>query len=170
MAARTSIREQIHAFLETLERRRVGPAEWDALLSRLTRAVGDAGRVNPRYVLEVLHQTDVEVDRTLGGLPLDLRGRVHTRSPEAAAESLLFASAEYTRAREARDAARAEDVRRAVRQAKDRLRLTLRRRNLREDTRREKQELLEWFLVWLENPGVFPAWLEAKRRRLTAPR
>lgn len=170
MAVRTSIRARIHAFLEELEPRRIGPAEWDALLARLTRSVGDASRVNPRYVLDVLHETNVEVDRSLGGLPVDLRGRVHTSTPESAAECLLAVSAEYARAREAGDAVRAEDVRRAVRQAKDRLRLTLRRKNLREETRREKQELLEWFLVWLENPGVFPVWLEAKRGRSTGPR
>ena len=170
MASRTSIRGLILAFLEERQPARIGPPEWEALLAYVARGAGDARRVNPRYVLEVLHETETEVDRSLGGLPLDLRGRVHSGSPDAAAESLLAMSTEYAQARNAKDAVRAEDVRRAVRQAKDRLRLTLRRKNLREETRGEKQELLEWFLVWLENPGVFPAWLEAKRTRPEEPR
>jgi len=165
MAARTSIRALVMRFLEERGLVRVGRAEWDALLAHLARVLGDARRVRPRYVLELLQETDVEVDRALGGLPLDLRGRVHAGEPEAAAESLLAMSAEYSRAREAGDAVRAEDVRRAVRHTKDSLRLTLRRKNLRDTTRAEKRELLEWFLVWLENPGVFPAWLETKRGR-----
>ncbi|MEZ5397126.1 MAG: hypothetical protein R2724_30710 [Bryobacterales bacterium] len=32
------------------------------------------------YLLDVLHQTEVEVDRSLGGLPLDLRGQVHSNA------------------------------------------------------------------------------------------
>ena len=169
MAARTSIRGLIHAFLEERRPARIGANEWESLIARVAHGVGDARRINPRYVLEVLHETELEIDRSLGGLPRDLRGRVHSKNAEVAAESLLAMCAEYAQAREAGDRARAEDVRRAVRQAKDRVRLTLRRKNLRDDTRREKQELLEWFLVWLENPGVFPAWLAVRRSRSPQP-
>jgi hypothetical protein len=95
---------------------------------------------------------------------------VAATQPGEAAESLLAMSGEYAKARASGDLARVEDVRRAVRQAKDRLRLTLRRRNLRDDTRAVKQEVLEWFLVWLENPAVFPAWLEVRLGRRDGPR
>jgi hypothetical protein len=170
MAPRRSIRGLIRQFLEERRPDRIGRVEWDAIVLQITREIGDARKVHPRYVLDVLHETDLEVDRSLGGLPLDLRGRVHSRDAEAAAESLLAMSTEYAQARAAGDALRAEDVRRAVRQAKDRLRLIVRRRNLREETRAEKQELLEWFLVWLENPSIFPPWLEVRRGRRDAGR
>lgn len=170
MAAGTSIRRLIRQFLEERRPERIGPHEWDELVRHVSRAVGDARKVHARYVLDVLHETDVGVDRSLGGLPLDLRGRVHGRDPDAAADSLLAMSSEYVRARASGDAARAEDVRQAVRQAKDRLRLTLMRRNLREETRAEKREILEWFLVWLENPAILPAWLEVRRGRPNASR
>jgi hypothetical protein len=164
MAARASIRGLIAEFLESRQPERIGPAEWDALLAFVAKEIGDARRVRPRYVLDVLHEGPTEVDRSLGGLPVDLRGRVHTGDAEAAAASLLAMSGEYGLAG---DAVRAEDVRRAVRQAKDRLRLTLQRKNLKQDTRVGKQELLGWFLVWLENPLVFPAWLEVRRKVLS---
>ena len=32
----------------------------------------------------------------------------------------------------------------------------------------EKAEMVEWMMVWLENPAVFPAWVEARKRRLAA--
>ncbi|MCB1019580.1 MAG: hypothetical protein KDC27_06605 [Acidobacteria bacterium] len=160
-----TIRALVNEFLANLPAPHVGPREWDALLATLTRTLGDARRINPAYVLDLLHQTQVEVDRSLGGLPLDLRGQVHASSPEAAAESLLAMSAAYAKARQSADVVRAEDIRRAVRQAKDRLRLTLRRTNLRPETRQAKEALLEWFLVWLENPLVFPAWLDAQHTR-----
>ncbi len=163
MGARASIRGLTDEFLEKSKPARIGPAEWEALVTHVTRGVGDARRVNRSYLLDVLHSTEIEVDRALGGLPLDLRGRVHGRDADVAAESLLAMSKEYTLARGAGDAERAEDVRRAVRQAKDRLKLTLRRTNLRESTRASKEDLLGWFLVWLENPVVFPAWLGVRR-------
>ncbi len=165
MAARASVRELVQAFLNERRPARIGREEWSALEARLAGGGGQRRPVSARRILEVLHETDLEIDRALGGLPPDLRDRVRTRTPEAAAESLLAMSTEYAHARAAGDAVRAEDVRRAVRQAKDRLRLTFGRKNLREETRRQKGELLEWFLVWLENPGVFPAWLSAKRGR-----
>jgi uncharacterized protein (DUF305 family) len=28
----------------------------------------------------------------------------------------------------------------------------------------EKEEMAQWMLVWLENPEVFPAWVEARQR------
>ncbi len=58
----------------------------------------------------------------------------------------------------AEDAVRAEDVRRAVRNAKDRLKLIL-RRNLAPEKRRVKEEILRWMLAWLENPQVFETWV-----------
>jgi hypothetical protein len=28
----------------------------------------------------------------------------------------------------------------------------------------QKEEMVQWMLVWLENPGVFPAWADARKR------
>ena len=28
----------------------------------------------------------------------------------------------------------------------------------------EKKEMVEWMLVWLENPEVFPAWVDARKK------
>ena len=50
--------------------------------------------------------------------------------------------------------------------AKQRLRRALDRPNLSEPKRQEKQELFEWFLVWLESPEIFPDWIELRLRAL----
>ena len=47
--------------------------------------------------------------------------------------------------------------RRLVIQAKDHARWASRRAK-DEAKRREKQEMVEWMLTWLENPAVFPPW------------
>ena len=33
----------------------------------------------------------------------------------------------------------------------------------------EKEEMILWMLTWLENPGIFPPWLEIRKGMLRAP-
>jgi hypothetical protein len=139
-----------------------------ALCREADRALGRDRPVSRAYVLDVLSETGILIDRSLGGLPVDLRGRVHFHDLEAAEASLSDMTREYETARAAGDKLRAEDCRRAVRKGKDRLKLILRRSNLSAQKRKEKQELLEWFLVWLEAPPLFPAWVELRRRSAPA--
>lgn len=124
--------------------------------------------VSRAYVLDVLSETQVPIDPSLGGLPLDLRDRVHFHDRAAAAASLTDMTREYEAARASGDKTRSEDCRRAVRKGKDRLKLLLRRTSLSPQKREEKQELLQWFLVWLEAPPLYPAWLELRRRAMGA--
>jgi hypothetical protein len=32
-----------------------------------------------------------------------------------------------------------------------------------EAKRREKEEMVEWMIVWLENPAIFPQWVRLRR-------
>jgi hypothetical protein len=32
------------------------------------------------------------------------------------------------------------------------------------EKRAQKDEMVQWMLVWLENPEVFPAWVEIRKR------
>jgi hypothetical protein len=167
MAARgsrgISIKSFIIKYLEENQTRRVGRGVLAEICRQATRALGRDKPVSRRYVLDVLFQTQVEIDRSLGGLPVDLRGRVHFHDLEVAAASLADMAKEYEAARQAGDKVRAEDCRRAVRNGKDRLKLLLRRGDLAPEKRQQKQELVDWFLVWLEAPPLFSPWLEARR-------
>ena len=153
--------------LQYLEQRRPVLVDEEVLWSieaEISKALRRERPVSRSYLLEVLSATTVEISRSLGGLPVDLRHRVHFADTDQAAASLLDMQREYEEARNGGNAERARDVRRAVRKSKDRLRLLLGRRSLSADKRREKQELIEWFLVWLENPEVFLQWIELRRR------
>ncbi|HWB96675.1 MAG TPA: hypothetical protein VG672_08240 [Bryobacteraceae bacterium] len=66
----------------------------------------------------------------------------------------------YTAATAAGDRAKARYCRRQVIAAKDRARFAARK----PEKRVEKEEMAQWMLVWLENPGVFPAWVEIRKR------
>ena len=56
-----------------------------------------------------------------------------------------------------------------MRQSKERLRRLLNRRDLGESKRAEKEEILQWFLVWLESPGLFRDWFKARTREVEKP-
>lgn len=113
------------------------------------------------YILDILLGTDIAVDRAIGGIPVDLRGTVRTEDREHAKRSLVALAAEYSKSL---DAVRRGDVRRAVLRTKNHLKLAL-ARPMSPEKLEVKQEIFEWLLVWLENPGVFEAWLAVREIR-----
>jgi hypothetical protein len=88
---------------------------------------------------------------------------VRQESLEDLKRSLLAIGEEYAKAYGAGDRARMRLCRRTVIQAKDHARWALRR------GRAEKEEMILWMLTWLENPGVFPDWVELRKARLAEP-
>ena len=113
------------------------------------------------YLLDILLRTDTPVDRTIGGIPLDLRGRVLIDDLAQAKSSLLDMAREYENAPSIQ---RATDVRRAVLRTKNHLKLAL-SRTVSPGKRAAKQEIYQWLLVWLENPGIFESWVALRRTK-----
>ena len=37
------------------------------------------------------------------------------------------------------------------------------------ERRTQKEEMVQWMLVWLENPEVFPAWVDARKKTIQPP-
>jgi len=67
----------------------------------------------------------------------------------------------YRAANDAGDRERARYCRRQVIAAKDRAKFLVKRNPA-------KEEMAQWMLVWLENPEVFPAWVEARKKQVGA--
>ena len=116
---------------------RIGEAEWN----ELREALADVS-------VSVIQQAGLPVDAPWCGV------RQHTF--EELEESLLEFSAAY--------AARA-DLRRICRDqviaAKDRAKWLSVRETVDKETRDRKAAMAEWMLVWLGDPAIFPAWVEA---------
>ncbi len=114
--------------------------------------------VSENYLRELLHATGLPIEPPFGG--------VRQRSFEELAESLL----ELERAYGSGDAARKKACRRVVIQAKDRARLVSRNPKVDPEKRRQKEEMVEWMLVWLENPGIFESWVRLRKQAIGYPR
>jgi hypothetical protein len=154
--ARGSSKKRLLAeFLESRRPEIVGEGEWNELAARLAP-------VSERYLRSLLHEAGIPVDQPYDGARL--------KSLDELESSLIALQREYARAMGSGDAARARACRRAVIEAKDRARMVSRNPKVDAAKRGEKAEMVEWMLVWLENPEIFESWVELRKRARAALR
>jgi hypothetical protein len=147
--ARRGKRTELNAYLEQSRPATITEALWADLLARLAP-------VSEGYLRRLLRDTGLEMAPLVEGVRQD--------SLAALEGSLLSLGEEYARAQQAGDRERARTCRRLVIQAKDHARWALRRGHA------GKEEMILWMLTWLENPGVFPAWVELRKKLVAEPR
>lgn len=157
---KVSIRALTLAYLEAKKPERIDRAALTALRRAVATQLGPERRVSERYLVEVLLETRVPIDEALGGIAVDLRGRIRTRDPEAALKALAELGDEYAEA----DAPRRRELRTAVLRAKDRLQRRLAKPPESGVERAALEELRAALLTWLENPPVFSTWLGVRKR------
>jgi len=148
-----SKKQQLEEFLRERQPATIGEEQWRELVALLTP-------ISENYLRELLNATGLEVAQPFRGARIS--------SVEELEASLLDMEKEYARAVAAGDHTRARACRRAVIQAKDRARQISRNPKVDQEKRKQKEEMVEWMLVWLENPGVFGTWValyNPKRQR-----
>jgi hypothetical protein len=118
--------------------------------------------ISESYLRDLLHATGLEVAQPFGG--------VRQGSFDELAASLIEMQAVYAAAVAEHDQARAKVCRRVVIEAKDRARLIARNPRVDAEKRKQKQEMAEWILVWLENPAIFEPWAGLRRQSMAYPK
>jgi hypothetical protein len=144
-----SIKRSVREYLERERPAAITEAVWRDLL-RLLAPVFES------YLRDLLRATGLPFEQPYSGV------RQHTF--EELEESLRALLVCYEAAGAAGDRDRARYCRRQVIAAKDRAKFTSANPRTSEAKRAEKSEMAQWMLVWLENPPVFPAWVEARKR------
>lgn len=155
-----SIRSLTLDYVQTRQPERIDRPTLAALRQYVAAKLGPQRRVSERYLVEILLETDIPIDEALGGIAVDLRGRIRTRDPASAMTVLAALSEEY----ESADAQRRQELRTAVIRAKERLQRRLARSKPSVEQVGPFEELRVALLTWLENPGLFSAWHRARRR------
>jgi hypothetical protein len=129
------------AWLEREQPLEIGEPQWDALRRELAP-------VSASYLRTLLRD---------GGIPLaPMVEGVRQNDFDALEHSLIALLGEYQRG----DAARRTEVRRRVIEAKEHASWAARtpaKRGL-------KEEMVTWMRTWLENPPLFPEWVQLRRR------
>ena len=142
-------KQALRAFLAEGPVRSIGETEWLAALRALAP-------ISESYLRDLLRETGLPFAQPYAGirqksfaeLESDLRGMLEI----------------YTEAMGAGDRQRARYCRRQVIAAKDRARFVAARATTPPEKKAQKDEMAQWMLVWLENPEVFPAWVEIRKR------
>jgi len=151
--SKPSIKRRLREYLERERPAAFSGEVWETLLAHLAP-------VSESYLRDLLRATGLPFEQPYAGIVS------HTfEELEASLRQMLDV---YLAAMAAGDRSRARYARRQVIGAKDRAKFQARNFRLPEPARASKQEMVEWMMIWLENPAVFPAWVEA-RKRATAP-
>ena len=149
-----SIKSQLRRYLAGRSPERITGEVWREALAALAP-------VSEGYLRDLLRATGLPFDQPWAGV------RQHTFEELEASLRELWSV--YSAAQETGDRERARYCRRQVIAAKDRARFLASNPRTPPEKRAEKEEMTAWLLVWLENPEVFPAWVEARKRATGRP-
>lgn len=108
--------------------------------------------------------------REKGGAPAKPSGEdefahlLHFSTLSEAEATLGRLDALWRRARDTGDGARAARILEVAREGRRRAQMIAGNRRVTSSKRAEKEEIRQWFRVWLETPDVFFDWLELRKR------
>ena len=150
MTRARSRKQALREFLAARQITAVGEAEWRAALLELAP-------VSESYLRDLLRATGLPFAQPYAG--------IRQKSFDDLEHDLRDMLAVYDEAMCAGERQRARYCRRQVIAAKDHARFVARNPKTSPERKARKEEMVEWMLVWLENPPVFPVWVEIRKRR-----
>jgi len=150
--SKKSIKQQLRDLLAAEAPPVITETVWHDLLLRLAP-------VSESYLRELLVNSGVPIEQPYAGI------RQHTL--QELEQSLREMLRVYTEATAAGHRDRARYCRRQVIAAKDRARFIAANPRTPAEKQAEKQEMVQWMLVWLENPEVFPPWVDARKNAVS---
>ena len=151
VTSRKSVKQQLRNYLAANQPAWITEAVWQELLLSVAP-------VSESYLRDLLRDTGLPFDQPYAGI------RQHTfEELEHSLRTMLevYRDAVATGARD-----RARYCRRQVIAAKDRAKFLAVSPRIAPEKRAQKEEMAQWMLVWLENPEVFPAWVDARKKTM----
>lgn len=114
--------------------------------------------ISESYLRELVRGCGVALDPLVEGVRQDSLAELE--------RTLTALAGEYDAALREGDRDRAGRCRRLVLASKDHTRLALRNPRLSPEKQAEKNEVLLWLNVWLEDPQLFPVWVSLRKEKL----
>lgn len=148
---------------------RFTPAEIDQLRRRLLAEYGDEGKAASDYIADVLKDAGLKVALTLQEeaeeqYEEEFEDLLHFKTLEDAEVSIMRLD-ELMRKFQAHDErAAVERVLNVARLGKRRAEMIARNQKVEAQKRAEKEEIANWFRIWLETPDVFFDWLDVRKQ------
>jgi DNA primase large subunit len=145
------------------------PAEIEQLRRKLLADHGAEGKTGSDYIAEVLQSAGWKVTLTQQEEAEDqfeeeFEVLLHFKTLSDAEVSLMRLDELLRRFRTHEEKAAAERVLQIARLGKRRAEMIARNHKVEAHKREEKEEIANWFRVWLENPDAFFDWVEVRKQ------
>jgi hypothetical protein len=145
------------------------PAEIDQLRRRLIATHGEAGKTSTEYITDVLKEAGFKLLLTLQEDAEDqyeeeFEDILHFTTLQDAEVSLMRLDELMRRFQAHGEPAAVERVLNVARLGKRRAEMIARNRKVQAAKRAEKEEMANWFRIWLEAPDAFFDWLDVRKQ------
>jgi len=145
------------------------PAEIEQLRRKLLAVHGEAGKTGSDYIAEVLKSAGWKVvltqrEEAEEEYEEEFEDLLHFKTLEDAEVSLTRLDELMRKFRAHGEKAAVERVLDVARLGKRRAEMIARNRKVDAHKRAEKEEIANWFRIWLENPDAFFDWLDVRKQ------
>lgn len=145
------------------------PAEIDQLRRRLIAKYGESGKTTTEYITEVLKEAGYKLLLTLQEEAEDqyeeeFEDILHFKTLQDAEVSLMRLDELMRRFQAHGEQAAVERVLNVARLGKRRAEMIARNHKVQAQKRAEKEEMANWFRIWLETPDAFFDWLDVRKQ------
>jgi hypothetical protein len=147
------------------------PAEIDQLRRRLIAEHGEAGKTGSEYIADVLESAGLKLELTLQEEAEDqyeeeFEDLLHFKTLEDAEVSVMRLDELMRKFRSQGEHAAVARVLNVARLGKRRAEMISRNQKVEAPKRAEKEEIANWFRIWLENPDAFFDWLDLRKQSI----
>lgn len=147
---------------------RFTPAEVEQIRRQMIARMGAAGKTSPDYIAGVLETAGLRVSWPTKAdaesqYEEEFQDLLHFATLEDAEMCLVRLDELFRKFREEGEAAEAERVLEVARLGRRRAEMISRNHKVDPAKRAEKEEIMQWFKVWLDTPDAFFDWLEVRK-------
>jgi hypothetical protein len=161
-------KENILEIARELSVPRFTPAEVEQIRRQLVTRLGPGGKTSPDYIAGVLETAGMRIvwstkADTEGQYEEEFHDLLHFATLEDAEMSIVRLDELHRKFKEEEERAAVERVLEVARLGRRRAEMIARNHKVDPEKRAEKEEIMQWFKVWLDTPDAFFDWLEVRK-------
>jgi hypothetical protein len=147
---------------------RFTPAEVEQIRRQLVAQLGPVGKTSSDYIAGVLETAGMRIvwstkADTEGQYEEEFHDLLHFATLEDAEMCIVRLDELYRKFKEDEENAAVERVFEVARMGRRRAEMIARNHKVEPQKRAEKEEIMQWFKVWLDTPDAFFDWLEVRK-------
>ncbi len=147
---------------------RFTPAEVEQIRRQLVARLGASGKTSADYIADVLETAGMRIvwstkADTEGRYEEEFQDLLHFANLEEAEMCIMRLDELLRKFQKEKEPAAVERVLEVARLGRRRAEMIARNHKVEPQKRAEKEEIMQWFKVWLEMPDAFFDWLEARK-------